>query len=271
VVRDLVVETPVPPSWRKRVARRLPPNIVAALQRFRHRTAPIRRRLAGIPRVGTVDMGDLRRLTPISRLSGRDRGTPVDRYYIERFLEDNRSDIYGRVLEIRDATYSRRYGGDRLVEVVVLSKTTDDAEANIIADLSNAPQLGSEQFDAVIFTQTLQFIFDAPAAIDTLHRILKPGGVLLMTVPGTTSARLAVAEMWAFSERSIRALLNGPFDPEGITTVVGGNVLAAMAMLQGLSHEELATNELEYSDPDFPVIIAARAVKTAERRDCHRK
>jgi hypothetical protein len=226
--------------------------------------APLTRRLAGIPQPGALDMGDLRRLTPISRFSGQDRGTPVDRYYIERFLEDNCSDIHGRVLEIRDDTYSRRYGGDRIVEVEILSKSKTDADtkATIIADLSNAPQIGSEQFDAIIFTQTLQFIYDAPAAIDTLHRLLKSGGVLLMTVPGTTSACLVIAELWAFTERSVRALLNGPFDSDDITTVVGGNVLAAMAMLQGLSHEELETNELEYLDPDYPVIIAARAVKT---------
>ena len=85
-----------------------------------------------------------------------------------------------------------------------------------------------------------------------------------MTVPGTTSAGLNIAELWAFTERSVRALLNGPFDSEDITTVVGGNVLAAMAILQGLSHEELATNELDYTDPDYPVIVAARAVKAGQ-------
>lgn len=249
-------------SWRKRVARRLPPNVVASLKRFRYRAAPFRRRLAGVPQVGAIDLGDLRRLTPISSISGRDRGTPVDRYYIERFLEGNCADIYGRILEIRDDTYARRFGGDRVVKVDVVSKTADNAAATIIADLSNAPQLDSEQFDAIIFTQTLQFIFDASAAINTLYRLLKPGGVLLMTVPGTTSARLAVAEMWSFSERCVRALLNGPFDSEDVTTMVGGNVLAAMALLQGISQEELETDELEYLDPDYPVTIAARAVKT---------
>jgi len=206
-------------------------------------------------------MGDFRRLTPISRSSGRDRGTPVDRYYIERFLEDNCSDIHGRVLEIRDDTYSRRYGGDRIHEVEVLSKTADNTEATIVADLSNAPQIGSDQFDAIIFTQTLQFIYDAPAAIDTLYRLLKPGGVLLMTVPGTTSAGLAIAELWSFTERSVRALLNGQFNSHDITTTVGGNVLAAVALLEGLSQEELGVDALEYLDPDYPVTIAARAIK----------
>lgn len=249
-------------SVRKTLVQRLPEPTVAALKRMRHRTAPLRRRLAGVPQVDAIDMGDFRRLTPISRTSGRDRGTPIDRYYIERFLESHRADVHGRVMEIRDDTYSRRYGGDRVVHVDVVSKTADNTEATIVADLSNAPQISGDQFDAIIFTQTLQFIFDAQAAIDTLYRILKPGGVLLMTVPGTTSAGRAIADMWSFTESSVKGLLNGPFDADDITTTVSGNVLVAIALLQGLSQEELDRTELEYVDPDYPVTIAARAVKS---------
>src|SRR5689334_21550334 len=69
-VRDPVAEASVQMGWRKRVARHLPPNVVAALQRFRYCLAPFRRRLAGIPQPGAVDMGDFSRLTPISRFSG---------------------------------------------------------------------------------------------------------------------------------------------------------------------------------------------------------
>src|SRR5689334_3710614 len=44
------------------------------------------------PSVGEVRLGDLRRLTPISRNWGFDRGQPVDRYYIENFLAVQSSD-----------------------------------------------------------------------------------------------------------------------------------------------------------------------------------
>ena len=38
----------------------------------------------------------------------------------------------------------------------------------------------------MICTQTLQLVFDVGAAVQTLHRILKPGGVALVTIPGIT-------------------------------------------------------------------------------------
>jgi glycosyltransferase involved in cell wall biosynthesis len=62
------------------------------------------------PRIGAVDFGDLGSTRPISLDFGFDRGTPVDRYYVEGFLARHASDIRGRVLEIGDASYSRRFG-----------------------------------------------------------------------------------------------------------------------------------------------------------------
>ena len=59
------------------------------------------------PPVGTVRRLGLRRTEPISRAYGFDRGTPVDRHYIEAFLQRHApspdysaGDIRGRVLEV---------------------------------------------------------------------------------------------------------------------------------------------------------------------------
>ena len=70
------------------------------------------------PMVGHVRFGSLRRLKPISRLFGFDRGQPIDRYYIETFLQKNRSDIGGRVLEIGDPGYTLKFGGDQLLALM---------------------------------------------------------------------------------------------------------------------------------------------------------
>jgi hypothetical protein len=51
---------------------------------------------------------------PVSRNFGYDRGLPVDRYYIEGFLDRHKSDVRGHVLEVGDDSYTRRYGGDRV-------------------------------------------------------------------------------------------------------------------------------------------------------------
>ncbi|HEX6050119.1 MAG TPA: hypothetical protein VFZ21_12650, partial [Gemmatimonadaceae bacterium] len=72
------------------------------------------------PPPGAVHLGDLRRLTPISRAFGYDRGGPVDRYYIEGFLARYASDVRGRVLEVGDDSYTRRFGGNRVTRRDVL-------------------------------------------------------------------------------------------------------------------------------------------------------
>src|SRR5690606_675442 len=94
--------------------------------------------------------------------------------------------IHGRVLEIGDNTYTLRFGGDRVSISDVLHVDEGHAGATITADLTSAEHIPGDQFDCIVFTQTLQFIFDASAALRTLHRILRPGGVLLCTVPGIT-------------------------------------------------------------------------------------
>jgi len=136
------------------------------------------------PPVGFVRFGSLRRLSPISREYGFDRGMPIDPHYIETFLARHAGDVAGDVLEIKDDGYTRRFGGDRVRKSDVLCLEADDPHATIVGDLVAAPQIPTGSFDCAIVTQTLQFVYDAQAAFATLHRILSPGGVLLATVPG---------------------------------------------------------------------------------------
>src|SRR5262249_33301799 len=141
---------------------------------------------------------------------GYDRGTPIDRYYIERVMEQNSSEIKGRVLEIKDDTYTRRFGGTRVVQGDVIDIIAENPRATIIADLRDAPQISSDTFDCVIVTQTLHLIYETQCAVQTLHRILKSGGILLATVPGISQiARDGLnrwEDHWRFSGESARKL-----------------------------------------------------------------
>jgi SAM-dependent methyltransferase len=227
----------------------------------------LRRRLLGIPAPGSVNFGDLRRLTPVSRHFGVDRGTALDRYYIERFLQRHAGDVRGRVLEVGESTYTRRYGGNRVTHSDVLHVQEGNPQATIIGDLADAPQIADATFDCIVLTQTLNLIYDARAAVRTLHRILKPGGVLLLTVPGITQVPngtvWAYTWYWAFTELSVRRMLGEVFGDECLTLEVGGNVLAATALLHGLAVEEFSSDELDALDRDYPLIIAARALRSA--------
>jgi glycosyltransferase involved in cell wall biosynthesis len=218
----------------------------------------------GQPPVGGVRLGDLRRCTPISRHFGFDRGLPIDRYYIERFLSINKDNIRGRVLEIGDDTYTRRFGNGRVVKADVFDVSANNAKATFVGDLSCATHIPSEAFDSVIFTQTLQLIYDPKSALRTVYRILKPGGVLLATFPGISQIiRDSWRQYWCwnFTEVSAQRLFTEIFPQANVSIDVAGNVLAATAFLYGLAAVELRRSELDYRDPEYELLIAVKAIK----------
>jgi len=219
----------------------------------------------GRPPLGWAKFGDLRRVTPIIPDFGFGRGLPIDRYYIEQFLALHAQDIQGHVLEIKEPLYTHRFGGDRVTQSDVLHVEPGNPHATLVADLTQADHLPTDTFDCIILTQTLPFIYDVEAAVNTLHRILKPGGVLLATVPGISQISGEDMERWGqywcFTTRSIQQLLETAFLPDHLSVATHGNVLAAIALLHGLVTEELKPVELNYVDPNYQVLITARAVK----------
>jgi len=219
----------------------------------------------GLVPVGLVNFGNLRRLTPVSRDWGLKRGMPVDRYYIEQFLSTNATDIQGRVLEILDDAYTHQFGGNRVSQSDVLHIKPGNPKATLIGDLTCADHLPSDTFDCIIITQTIHLIYDVRAAIRTLSRIVKPGGSLLITVPGISQiSRYDMdrwGDYWRFTTRSIRQLFEECFPSNTVQVSSYGNVLAATAFLYGLAANELRQEELDHHDADYQVIIAVRVVK----------
>jgi glycosyltransferase involved in cell wall biosynthesis len=130
-----------------------------------------------------VNWGDLRRAQPFSQYWGWDRGQPIDRYYIEGFLDRHRADVRGRVLEVRDPVYTKQYGGNKVRTSDVVDVDPANGLATVVADLRRADAIPAATYDCIILTQTLHLIDDMAAVLAECARILRPGGVLLVTVP----------------------------------------------------------------------------------------
>jgi SAM-dependent methyltransferase len=169
------------------------------------------------------------------------------------------------VLEIKHNTYTKKYGQDRVTKSDVLHPVEGNPDATIVADLTKAEHLPSDSYDAIIFTQTLQVIYDIRTVIATLYRILKPGGVLLAT--GSGMAQLSLVdfdqwgEYWRFTSLSARLLFEEAFSAGNVSVRPYGNVLAAISFLEGLACEDLKRSELDVRDRSYEVLIAVRAVK----------
>ena len=207
-------------------------------------------------------LGTIRRTTPLSDHYGRDRGTPVDRYYIEQFLAAERAAIRGRVLEVLNRDYTERFG-TAVESSDVLDIDSGNADATIVADLAAADAVPTGSFDCFILTQTLQYIYDLKAVIGHAHRILGPGGTLLCTVPVVSRIDRSEleSEYWRLTAAACSRLFGDVFGPNNVAVRARGNWLAAVAFLVGMAAEELSTRDLEHDDPFFSVVVTVRATK----------
>ncbi len=214
-----------------------------------------------------LDWDGLRRLEPVSRVFGLDRGTPIDRYYIERFLERHAGDVRGRVLEVAEDTYTRRFGGSRVAKADILYSPPGHPRATLVADLAMPTSLPADVFDCIILTQTLLCIYDGRATLANCLQALKPDGVLLATFPGISQiSRYDMdrwGDYWRFTTRSAARLFGEFFSSDRMSVAAYGNVLAAVAFLHGLAMEDIQPHELDYCDPDYELLITVRAVKEA--------
>jgi SAM-dependent methyltransferase len=231
---------------------------------------PLRRLIWGrdgyLP-VGSVDFGSLRRVSPIDRHFGYSRGTPVDRYYIERYMAAHASDVRGRVLEVGDDAYTRRFGADRVAVRDVLNPVAGVPGTTIVGNLATGAGLPDQTFDCVICTQVLLLLYDVRGAARTLHRILRPGGVALVTVPGICHIPREDmdrwGDFWRFTSLGARRTFEEAFGAEHVGVETYGNVLSAASLLYGIATEELHPTELDHRDPDYEVTIGVRAERRA--------
>jgi SAM-dependent methyltransferase len=210
-----------------------------------------------------------RRIEPVRREPFA-RGTPIDRYYIARFFTRWNNacggDILGTALEFYDTRYLSEYGGwgtaPGRVERADVIDIVANPRATIRADITDAPDLPSASYDTIVCTQVLQYVPEPCRAIATLRRLLRPSGVLYLSVPGIAPNRGCVegggVEYSRFTSAGVRRMLEEQFASEHVVVEAFGNVLAAVGFLHGLAADEFTRQELDFHDESFEVLIAAR-------------
>ncbi len=203
-------------------------------------------------------------LEPVSRKFGFDRGTPIDRYYIERFLAQHKLDIQGHVLEIGDNHYTRKFG-TRVTDSQILNVVAAPG-VTLVGDLATGENIAENAFDCIILTQSIQMIYDVKRALKNAIKALKIGGTLLITASGISQiSRYDMdrwGEYWRFTDKSLKSLLVEFLPEENIQVESFGNVASAKAFLDGLAVHELSENALNHTDKDYQVVLAARVFKS---------
>jgi SAM-dependent methyltransferase len=245
----------VPPPVRRR--------ITALVDRA---PAPVRRRVAELsgraaPR--RARWGNLRRRRPFSKEFGFDRGQPVDRYYIEQFLARHAADVRGACIEVLNDDYTRRFGGAAVTRADILDADPGNARATIVADLSVPDCLPEAAYDCFILTQTIHYLPDPAVGVANAWRALRPGGVLLLTLPAAqryVAWNGQVVDRWRLSPGGLREIVERV---TGQTADVRGygNLTTTIASFLALAAEELRFDELERHDPEYPIVSVCRVVR----------
>lgn len=223
----------------------------------------VRRRAAALPGVGRAAVrlafGDLGRVHALGGW-GFERGTPVDRWYIERYVASCAPLLRGHALEVQDDVYSSRFGAER-VDVVDIDPA--NPRADVVGDLCLPGTLSPARYDVAVVTQTLQLVPDPAAAVTHLLAALRPGGTLLVTAP-VVSRLAGEQDRWRWTPAGMRTLL-GAVAPAGADVHVEGmgNGLASRAFLFGLAAEDLDARVLAQTEARYPLLVGAR-VRLAE-------
>jgi hypothetical protein len=112
----------------------------------------------------------------------------------------------------------------------------------------------------VILTQVLQLL-SAETALRNLWASLAPGGTLLLTVPslGRLDPHDHASDFLHWTPNGLAELLRRAGIPASVTGY--GNVLACVSALWGLAVQDLSAEELDVTDPRFPLVACAYAEK----------
>jgi hypothetical protein len=204
--------------------------------------------------------GNFRRVSPFSSRFGFERGTPIDRYYMNTFLDQHAMDIRGDVLEIQSADTVRRFGHG-LGRVDTLDIDPAFAPTYCCDLAASGGVVPDASYDCFVLPSTLPFLKDLDGALHHAYRVLKPGGVILAPTPALGQIDTDAIDYWRFTADGWREVGRRVWPECDVQVTSYGNCLAATAAVMGLACEELTPAELDVADPRFPVVVGIRCLK----------
>jgi len=208
--------------------------------------------------------GNLRRTRPFSANFGFERGTPIDRYYLQKFLEAHRAYVSGDVLEIQVPGYTHRYGHHiRHAHSVDINP---DFQPTFLCDLAKSEDvIPDTSYDCFLLPNTLQHLRNLEGCLRHALRVIKPGGVILASSATFVPLIPDGPDYWRLSAAGWAEVLWRVWAGCEVRVESAGNCLAAVSAMLGLAQEELTSAELDVFDPRYPVLITLFCRKPGAR------
>jgi SAM-dependent methyltransferase len=127
------------------------------------------------------------------------------RYELERQIERHASKVIGRVLDVGSGSHSRYRGFFRDCTKYVKLDIEGVPDVDVHGSAESIP-LPDNSFDSIVSTQVIGDVFDLEKAFSEFIRVLKPGGVLLLTEGFMDPLHDEPYDYWRFTAHSLRRL-----------------------------------------------------------------
>ena len=166
-----------------------------------------------------VDASSLERLVPDKLVKGDATGDETLRLHLERYRFAARHARPGRLLDIACGVgYGTRLLADEALEVCevvgvdlaeeVISYARDRYSGSRV-EFRSADAFSFQDpdgFDTIVSLETIEHVRDPELLVGNLVRLLRPGGILIASVPTTPSVDVNPHHKHDFNERSFRCL-----------------------------------------------------------------
>jgi SAM-dependent methyltransferase len=209
--------------------------------------------------IGAIDFGDFKRQQPFCPQFGNLRGSPVDRYYLEKFIEEIRSEVKGITLEIGgNEANQEQYKFSNAKFYLTMDLQGEDLD--IVGDAHDPQAVDEASLDTVVLFNVLEHCERPWQVVDNIYRWLKPDGQVFCMVPNAQRVHRVPQDYWRIFPDALNSLF-GRFPRRKL--YVYGNPLTTLAAYYGIAAEEFSREELDYYHENYPVANCIHAHKTA--------
>ncbi|MBD2360453.1 methyltransferase domain-containing protein [Anabaena minutissima FACHB-250] len=210
------------------------------------------------PEVGALNWGDFRKTNPICHVTGFTRGTPIDRYYLQKFVNKIKDQVVGNVLEVGGVAKDREFYQFDLASTYRIMNLESGSGIDLVGDVHDVSLIETESLDGVVIFNVLEHCYSPWIAVENIYKWLKPGGKCFCMVPNAQRLHDRPGDYWRPLPDGVNWLFRN-FSQRQLS--VYGNPLTVIASFHGVATEELTSEELDEFHADYPVSTCIVATK----------
>jgi SAM-dependent methyltransferase len=210
------------------------------------------------PATGCIDWGDFKKAVPICQAFGLTRGTPVDRYYLSKFIAEIRHQVVGNILEVGGTPKDKDFYQLNSGNSYQILNLEPGPGIDIIGDVHDVSIVKANSFDSVVIFNVLEHCYAPWIAIENIYTWLKPGGKCFAMVPSAIRVHATPVDYWRPLPDAFAWLFR---DFSWQKLYIYGNPMTVIASYHGIAVEELTAAELDAFHPDYPVATCIVAEK----------